>query len=286
MKRILMILCCALVLTGCSKKQEITPEVIGLEELKGFQPDAENPDSDNDGITDEDEEKLGTNPNKADTDGDGIYDGLEIRLGLNPLKVKTDGQTKDSELTFEEEYSCDNVTLTVEGNYAIADIVFQESEGLFNVPIALTHVYEIYMENQKFDSATLSFDYEPGYLEQVGIYQYLDDGSYVLVSEGTEAELEHFSRYFLGELVNLEALGRPSLDIALVIDNSGSMYSKELCPSSDENDVDFKRVDMAKALIEQSDVTTRFSFYTFTHDVMQCMMQYLILTMTKIGDIM
>lgn len=56
MKRILMILCCALVLTGCSKKQEITPEVIELEELKGFQPDAKNPDSDNDGILDEDEE--------------------------------------------------------------------------------------------------------------------------------------------------------------------------------------------------------------------------------------
>lgn len=135
MKRILMILCFALVLTGCSKKQEITPEVIELEELKGFQPDAENPDSDNDGITDEDEEKLGTNPNKADTDGDGIYDGLEIRLGLDPLNAKSDGKTKDSERTFEEEYSCDTATLTVEGNYATADIVFQQSEGYSMFPL-------------------------------------------------------------------------------------------------------------------------------------------------------
>lgn len=271
MKRILMILCCALVLTGCSKKQEITPEVIELEELKGFQPDAKNPDSDNDGILDEDEEKLGTNPNKADTDGDGIYDGLELRLGLNPLKAKTDGETKDSERTFKEDYSCDNATLTVEGSYAVADIVFQQSEGVFNIPIAITPVYEIYMENQKFDSARISFDYEPGYLEQVGIYQYLDDGSYVLVSEGTEAELEHFSRYFLGELMEFDTLNRPTLDIALVIDNSGSMYSVQQCETSDENDVDFKRVDMAKALIEQSDVTTRFSCYTFTHDVTRVM---------------
>lgn len=271
MKRILMILCCALVLTGCSKKQEITPDVIELEELKGFQPDAKNPDSDNDGILDEDEEKLGTNPNKADTDGDGIYDGLELRLGLNPLKVKTDGETKDSERTFEEEYSCDNATLTVEGNYAVADIVFQQSEGIFNIPIAITPVYEIYMENQSFDSATISFDYETGYLEQVGIYQYLDDGSYELVGEGTEVTLEHFSRYFLGELVKFDTLSRPTLDIALVIDNSGSMYSVQQCETSDENDVDFKRIDMAKALIEQSDVTTRFSFYTFTHDVTKVM---------------
>ena len=271
MKRILMIICCALVLTGCAKKQEITPDVIGLEELRGFQPDAENPDSDNDGLTDEEEEKIGTNPNKADTDGDGIYDGLEIRLGLDPLNPKSDGKTKDGARTFEEEYSCDDAMLTVEGNYMVGDIVFQESEGLFNVPIALTPVYEIYMENQKFNSAAISFDYEPGYGEQVGIYQYLDDGSYVLVSEGTEAELEHFSRYFLGQMVNLEALGRPSLDIALVIDNSGSMYSEELCPGSDENDVEFKRIDMAKSLIEQADDTTRFSFYTFTHDVTRVM---------------
>ena len=226
MKRILMILCCALVLTGCSKKQEITPEVIELEELKGFQPDAENPDSDNDGITDEDEKKLGTNPNKADTDGDGIYDGLEIRLGLDPLNAKSDGKNKDSERTFEEEYSCDTATLTVEGNYATADIVFQQSEGVFNVPIAITPVYEIYMENQKFESATIKFDYNPYYGQHVGVYQYLDDGSYELVGEGTEVALEHFSRYFLGELVNLDALSRPTLDIALVIDNSGSMYSR------------------------------------------------------------
>ena len=196
---------------------------------------------------------------------------MELRLGLNPLKVKTDGETKDSERTFEEEYSCDNATLTVEGNYAVADIVFQQSEGVFNIPIAITPVYEIYMQNQKFESATLSFDYETDYDEQVGIYQYLDDGSYVFVSEGTEAELEHFSRYFLGELVILDEPSRPTLDIALVIDNSGSMYSEELCPSSEENDVDFKRIDMAKALIEQSDDSTRFSFYTFTHDVTKVM---------------
>lgn len=267
MKRILMMLCFVLVLTGCSKKQEITPDVIEMEELKGFQPDAENPDSDNDGITDEDEEKLGTDPHKADTDGDGIYDGLEIRLGLDPLNPKSDGKTKDGQRTFEEEYSCDDAALVVEGNYAVGDIVFQESAGIFNIPIAVTPVYEIYMEKQNFESATISFSYEPRYGQSVGIYQYLDDGSYVLVKEGTTAELEHFSRYFLGELVNLEALERPMLDIALVIDNSGSMYSAEQCEGSAENDVDFKRLDMAKSIIEQADPTTRFSLYTFTHDV-------------------
>ena len=266
-KRTLVVLCFALALTGCKKKQEITPEDIELQELMGTQPDAENPDSDGDGLTDEDEKKLGTDPNKADTDGDGIYDGLEVRLGLDPLKAKSDGKTKDGERKFEEKYSCNDADLSVSGDYKVSDIVFQESEGVFNIPIAVSPVYEIYMEDQKFDSATIKFDYKASKNEEVGVYQYLDDGSYTLVESGTEAELEHFSRYFLGRLIEEKGEFKPKLDIALVIDNSGSMYKEELCEGSAENDVDFKRVDMAKSLIDKAASTTRFSLYTFTHDI-------------------
>jgi hypothetical protein len=42
-------------------------------------------DSDGDGIPDEDELRLGTNPFDRDTDHDGYPDGLEIALGSNPL---------------------------------------------------------------------------------------------------------------------------------------------------------------------------------------------------------
>lgn len=48
-------------------------------------------DSDGDGLTDEEERQLGTNPFNPDTDGDGISDGDEVRLGLNPLRADTDG---------------------------------------------------------------------------------------------------------------------------------------------------------------------------------------------------
>lgn len=42
-------------------------------------------DTDGDGICDEVELMIGTDPNKADTDGDGMNDGDEIKAGRNPL---------------------------------------------------------------------------------------------------------------------------------------------------------------------------------------------------------
>lgn len=49
------------------------------------------PDSDGDGVCDEQEEEIGTDPNDADSDGDGISDADEIRQGTDPTKADTDG---------------------------------------------------------------------------------------------------------------------------------------------------------------------------------------------------
>ncbi len=59
-------------------------------------------DSDNDGLTDYDEENIyETEPNEADTDGDGIDDGEEVASGTDPLKPD---QTKKQEKLFFENY--------------------------------------------------------------------------------------------------------------------------------------------------------------------------------------
>lgn len=51
-------------------------------------------DSDNDGLSDEEEKQLGTNPSNFDTDGDGLTDRVEVRIyHTDPLKKDTDGDS-------------------------------------------------------------------------------------------------------------------------------------------------------------------------------------------------
>lgn len=51
-------------------------------------------DSDLDGVSDEEEKRVGTDANSADTDKDGYPDGDEIKKGYNPLKSASDSSGK------------------------------------------------------------------------------------------------------------------------------------------------------------------------------------------------
>lgn len=51
-------------------------------------------DSDNDGIPDYDENKIGTNMNKGDSDDDGLNDYLELSIGYNPLSENSEEDGK------------------------------------------------------------------------------------------------------------------------------------------------------------------------------------------------
>ena len=48
-------------------------------------------DTDNDGLSDTEEEELGTDPEDSDTDGDGLEDKKELELGTDPNDIDTDG---------------------------------------------------------------------------------------------------------------------------------------------------------------------------------------------------
>jgi Lipase (class 3)./Listeria-Bacteroides repeat domain (List_Bact_rpt)./S-layer homology domain. len=80
------------------------------DEIYVYKTDPTHNDTDRDSLTDYDELFIyGTDPLLYDTDGDGISDKNELDLGLNPLEQYSDGVTKDSERTFFQKLSTDNV---------------------------------------------------------------------------------------------------------------------------------------------------------------------------------
>lgn len=75
--------------TGVEKRGKTDKTTSSTETTKGTEV---RKDSDNDGLYDAEEEKLGTNPEKADTDGDGLNDSSEVDVyDTDPLSTDTDG---------------------------------------------------------------------------------------------------------------------------------------------------------------------------------------------------
>lgn len=71
--------------TTVAKPLDTDQDGLTDEEEKLYGTNASSPDSDNDGLTDRDEVKIfKTDPNTADTDGDGFTDGQEVRSGYDP----------------------------------------------------------------------------------------------------------------------------------------------------------------------------------------------------------
>ena len=68
-------------------------------------------DTDHDGLTDGQEVNVYfTDPTSPDTDGDGLPDGDEIVLGLDPLSQKSDGVTPDSQRKFIQTLNNENIS--------------------------------------------------------------------------------------------------------------------------------------------------------------------------------
>jgi hypothetical protein len=86
-------------------------------------------DTDGDGVPDDVERDLGTDPNNPDTDGDGLPDGEELRYGADPLDPDTDDDGLDDgeevDLgTNPTEPGCENQAVEASRIKLPADIIF------------------------------------------------------------------------------------------------------------------------------------------------------------------
>ncbi len=248
------------------------------EKEKRLGTNIQNPDTDGDGISDADEEKLGTDPLNEDTDGDGLIDGYEIMAGLNPRMSSTDGKTDDADRKFTAKKSNDQVALEISGNANVYNTTIQKLENFAissNTSI-VSEAYDFYSD-YGFDSAKVIFNLDMNKIKKLG-YSYGDldilqfDPStlkYTKIESEVDkknntisANISVLSTYVVGveKTINQEITTR----IGFLIDNSGSMYPKSLCPTSSENDVDFKRLDFASSLIEKIDGEYEFAISKFT----------------------
>lgn len=240
-------------------------------------------DSDNDGLNDAEELSLGTDPNKADTDGDGILDGFEVKAGLDPLLAKSNGSEPDGNIRFENSLTKDSLTVKVTGDANCYDFNIHTANivALTSNPYIVSGIYDINCR-YTFDSASITFKLDTEKLKtlelnnsQLTIYNYntvskmLEPVESTVTGDTITATVSHFSIYCVGvKSLATEAL---STQILFVIDNSGSMYPVEMCIESEENDVDFKRLDMVRGIIENlgtEEYSYRISKFTASYDSM------------------
>lgn len=241
-------------------------------------------DTDGDGLTDKDEEKYGTDAVNADSDGDGIKDGIEIRAGLDPLSLITDGKTPDADRKFTRLMSFESGNISVSGS---ADIYGATLDKLTLNSVAsnagaLTSPFEFHCDGG-FESAVLNFMYDKQTLDIAGIKEdelriykfdpYLKKYNPVesTASNGkATCDLAENGVYVLGAETVIhkaaEAYDSENMNIHLLIDNSGSMYPKSVQSTSNENDVNFKRLSFANNFVTALGNNVKFAISVFTYD--------------------
>lgn len=238
-------------------------------------------DTDGDGLEDtyERTESM-TDPLLWDTDGDGLSDGEELMAGLDPKAKCSDGENEDMDRLFTREVALEGGSLSIEGAANIYNLYtgIESESDLSDLTGIYGEVHEFFLKGKAFESATLTLTYDVEQVKRQGydpenlmICQVTDQLELLPVEckndgNGTvTAELEHFSAYALvvrdfsmGAALNAELA---KTKVAILIDNSGSMYDME---GSDANDPEMKRLDMAKQIVASSKDSCVFSVSKFT----------------------
>jgi hypothetical protein len=222
-------------------------------------------DSDRDDLDDAAELDVhGTDPLDPDTDGDGLDDGAEIRAGTDPLDPDTDGDgVPDGADTITSTVAGPggaSVELTGFGDLAggltitevSGDPQYRDEPDRVGAPIDFTLDDR---QGQVLVSAELTLPYDPAdpdaadpsdlaifvFDEEIGAWQPVPGPQTVDAASNTlSVEVDHFSVYAVFNLANWVSFWRDrqacdeppdvtqfSVDVALVIDSSGSMTGND-----------------------------------------------------------
>lgn len=176
------------------------------EEKLGTNPESK--DSDEDNISDYEEvKKLSTKPSQRDTDSDGVSDGKEIAIGTNPLKAEK--SFKITQKSNKKDTVVAGVNVTLSGNQVETLSVEKNNNKLLfssEIPGCIGGAYEFSVDGT-FENAELSFEFDEDLLNQENfdpvIYyfneekQQLEPLDTTIVGNTAYANTTHFSTYIL-----------------------------------------------------------------------------------------
>lgn len=234
------------------------------DEVTFYGTSASKADTDLDGLTDGNEISIyGTDPLVYDTDGDGVCDGREIELGTDPMTADRSFQISQNAPN-----NGDNVSVSVEIELSGEQVDTLEVEAVDNssffpkdMPGYLGMAYDFSVEGE-FKTAIIRFEFDAAILENGAdpaifyfneVDQTLEELETTIEGNVASAVVEHFSKYILidrtiyyssftwEDMWDTEGTFR-SVEIVLVIDDSGSMSS---------NDGSNQRLGVAQNLIDK-----------------------------------
>lgn len=252
---------------------EYFPDELSSEEKQARALSAFLPDSDKDGLSDYYEINVSkTDPTNDDSDGDKISDGEEVRAGLDPLTADDDSQPINITVTADGA----KAEITGKPQNASATLDKVTNNSISGATGIVGSAYEFYTASP-MQSCTLTIEYSNESLAKwqaspmgISIFRFNNDTLGFEPLESTvdpaactiSAEIDTIGIYAVGvsEYMQQEYNNR----IFFLIDDSGSMYPEALCPNSEENDVNFKRVEFANGVIDRLGDSAEYGAAKFT----------------------